>query len=164
MGLSLTVGGKNYGSWSYSGFNEFRRKLAKEIGLNLGDMEGFHNISRDYLEDNGWEAYRNAIEADYKSEKKIKWETIDDPIKELLNHSDSEGMIKPELCGAIANRLEELIKSWPLKIQLTPPDSMQKHLGYPPQMEIDDYDVVQAKLLISGLREAVILNKSVEFH
>lgn len=85
MGLDITIKGSdglNVASWSYSGFNTFRERLAKEIGLNLSDMVGFGG--------------------------KKKWPK--DDIVPLLNHSDCDGELKPTM--SLEVRLRELISKW----------------------------------------------------
>jgi len=72
--------------WSYSGFNQFRGKLADEIGLKLDEMCGFGG-------------YKN-------------WPSSD-PIVPLLNHSDCEGNLSPSNCETVYPRLLELIEKWP---------------------------------------------------
>jgi hypothetical protein len=72
--------------WSYSGFSAFRRKLAKEIGINLDSMQGFGGD--------------------------LSWKNIQDPICILLNHSDCDGTISHTLCKKVAPRLRRLIESW----------------------------------------------------
>jgi hypothetical protein len=75
-------------SWSYSGFNSFRQRLAKEIGIrdlglwwNLGGIDG-------------------------------KREDYNDPIELLLDHSNCEGVLSPEECRVIAPRLREVVEAW----------------------------------------------------
>lgn len=75
--------------WSYGGFHSFRNKLAKEININLDEMEGFTEAG-----------------------KGKSWEIIEDPIRYLLNHSDSDGDLHPDLCREIYPRLLELIALW----------------------------------------------------
>jgi hypothetical protein len=82
MGLDLSCGV----SFSYGGFHCFRSMLAKEINIDIENMEGFGGN---------------------KSFNDIK-----DDIKILLDHSDCNGFISPEDCGKIAPRLRELTKKW----------------------------------------------------
>lgn len=84
MGLGFSHG---KASWAYSGFNRFRTKLAKEIGIDLDKMIGF-------------------------PEGIISWTTVDDDIARLLNHSDCGGELFPEECAKIAPRLKELVAGW----------------------------------------------------
>ncbi|MCU5173755.1 hypothetical protein [Bacillus paranthracis] len=72
--------------WTYSAFNNFRRRLAKQLGFNLDEMYGFGG--------------------------EVSWDTIVDDIKDLLNHSDCEGDLTPEQCKTIYPRLIELVKEW----------------------------------------------------
>ena len=39
----------------------------------------------------------------------ISWDTIDDDLKFLLNHSDCDGHLSPRKCKKIAKRLTEII-------------------------------------------------------
>ncbi|WP_232732753.1 hypothetical protein [Bacillus cereus] len=56
--------------WGYISFGNFRRKLAKEIDLDLDAMIGFGGD--------------------------FSWDLIEDDIKEFLNHSDCEGELTAE--------------------------------------------------------------------
>ena len=162
MGLSLCVNGNRCAGWSYSGFNVFREKVAAACGIELRKMDGFVDFDRNRLyESGGYEAYRDAAIADSKKEK-ISWDTINDPIKHLLHHSDCDGELTPEFCGLVADRLEEIITDWPEKRKLETPVSWQER-GYPAEMILDDYDKSQAKGLIVGLRQAVELGVPLEF-
>jgi len=72
--------------WSYSGFNDFRRHLAKDIGIDLDKMIGFNGDR--------------------------SWSGIKDPLCLLLNHSDCDGHLTPNQCKKIAPRLREVISKW----------------------------------------------------
>lgn len=73
--------------WAYSGFSRFRNRLAQEIGIDLGMMDGFGGD--------------------------IPFDSIKDPIEPLLNHSDCDGGLTPSDCAKVAPRLRELVKGWP---------------------------------------------------
>ncbi len=73
--------------WSYHGFMDFRKKVARSIGIELSAMEGF---------------------SDYG----IPWETVHDPIVPFLNHSDCDGVLTPEECAIVAPRLREIVSKW----------------------------------------------------
>jgi hypothetical protein len=75
--------------WSYSGFHEFRRRLARELGIDLDKMDGF-------VDRNG-----------------LSWDKIIDPIKPFLNHSDCDGELSVRECRMVALRLRVLIADWP---------------------------------------------------
>ncbi len=77
---------KSDAQWSYSGFNRFRARLAKEIGFDLYDMDGFGGST--------------------------SWSTIKDPLKPLLNHSDCDGSIGPGPMKKLAPRMIEIISKW----------------------------------------------------
>lgn len=162
MGLGLSVNGKHVARWSYSGFNSFRERVAKQLGIELRKMEGFTDVDKAILEKEGWEAYRKAYEADMLGPK-ISWKTIKDPIKYLLHHSDCEGTIGPKRCALIADRLEQIINDWPESHNLKT-DPFWQERGYPVEMNLPDYDKEQARGLIAGMREAAKLNKPLEFH
>lgn len=73
--------------WGYVGFNLFRSKLAREVGIDLKAMVGFGGDT--------------------------EWKTVKDDIKIFLNHSDCDGHLTPKQCFRVASRMEELIKDWP---------------------------------------------------
>ncbi len=91
MGLDTT-----HDAWHgpYSAFMEWRIWLAKQIEINLLDMEGFSE--RDYLNPD-------------RKKGTIKWNTVDDDLKFLLNHSDCDGHLTPTKCKKIAERLKSII-------------------------------------------------------
>lgn len=70
-------------TWNYFGFMDFRRLLANQVGIDLGTMRGFNG-------DGEWPS------------------PLNEPIIDLLNHSDCDGNLSPEQCEAIAPRLREL--------------------------------------------------------
>jgi hypothetical protein len=72
--------------WSYGGFHNFRKRLGKEIQIELDSMEGFGGSQ--------------------------SWDTIHSPIKELLHHSDCDGILTPEQCKRIYPELLLLIQNW----------------------------------------------------
>lgn len=73
----------------YSSFHEFRIELARAVGIYLPAMEGF---------------------ADREERLKcdpIPWSSLpSDPLHELLNHSDCEGIIESNRCIPIADRID----------------------------------------------------------
>lgn len=115
MGLGFN---NSTASWSYSGFHNFRKRLALEIDVRLDDMIGFKSG------DDG-----------------ISWDTVKDPIKLLLNHSDCDGELTSEECGIIAPRLRELVSKWP----------------------DDDYDKEAALKLAEGMEECKELDWTLRF-
>lgn len=123
MGINFSHGDAH---WAYSGFNRFREKLAAEIGITLEDMEGFQSYS----------AHLKGEQA-----KNISWDTVTDPIKPLLNHSDCDGELTPEECRAIYPRLRELVANW----------------------DDNDYDKHQALELADGMVFAATENKPLVF-
>jgi hypothetical protein len=80
MGLDFSHGDAH---WSYSGFNDFREWVARLIGLNLADMDGFGGLG--------------------------SWDDVDDPLVPLLNHSDCDGELSVAECQAVAPRLRSVL-------------------------------------------------------
>lgn len=85
MGLDFSHG---EAQWSYGGFMSFRKKLAKEIGMTLEEMEGFVEGGKPF--------------SDFK-----------DDIVLLLDHSDCDGHLTPGQCKKIIPRLQALTAKWP---------------------------------------------------
>jgi hypothetical protein len=91
MGLDIVAmkvkRGERCGSWSYSGFNDFRTHLAKSIGITLDEMNGFGGH--------------------------IDWpDAKQEPLVILLHHSDCDGRLDYWECEKIAPRLREVIATW----------------------------------------------------
>ena len=75
MGLCIYPG---EASWSYSGFHEFRRRLAAEEGLELEQMHGFGPMlpgSRPHYD---------------PTLPLIEWSEVPTSLEPLLNHSDCD--------------------------------------------------------------------------
>ena len=79
--------------WSYGGFNEFRRRLAREIDVDLDRMVGF--------------GIREGRHGDRR------WSSVNDPIVPLLDHADCEGDLDADDCAKVGPRLRELVAKWP---------------------------------------------------
>jgi hypothetical protein len=85
MGLDFNYGNAHF---SYSGFHEFRVKLASLANFPyLDNMEGFSGS--------------------------IKWDLYNDDIIPLLRHSDCDGELTVKECLQIIPRLKELIEFLP---------------------------------------------------
>ena len=69
----------------------------------------------------------------------------DDPLWALLAHSDCDGEIAPELCGPLADRLQELVDT-----------------KMPARATYDDIRPATERF-IKGLREAAAVGEAVEF-
>jgi len=85
MGLDTS-----HNAWhgSYTGFGEWRKWIAEQIGIKLDAMEGFK-----------------------PSGKVITWKSLPhDDLHYLLHHSDCDGSITWNRCGKIAKRLKEVVK------------------------------------------------------
>ena len=85
MGLNFTNTDIHWG-WSY--FGAFRRRLAKEAGIDLEQMQGFGGAR--------------------------SWDTIHDDIVPFLACSDVDTAFKLQQCETIALRLRELVRMWPM--------------------------------------------------
>ncbi len=79
-------------SWSYSGFNAFRERLAGQLGFVLDEMDGFGG-------DRDWDSALIIVAAG--------------DLKPLLHHSDCEGSLHYDACQIIAPALREAVKDWP---------------------------------------------------
>ena len=122
MGLDTT---HNCWSGSYSSFNTWRTKLCEVAGYgNLDDMHGFGGHRQ-------WPSYS------------------EDPLVELLYHSDCDGEIPYENAAAIADRLQELLpamKTADLK-----------------DREWSEFYSSRTEQWVKGLREAAEKKENVEF-
>ncbi len=74
---------------SYTGFSDFRRAVAKAVGIDLDKMDGF--VGEFTVEPIAWSSL------------------TPDPIHLFLNHSDCDGVIETNDCGPIAGRLEAIV-------------------------------------------------------
>lgn len=91
MGIVLFPGDDDVSSpdisWSYSGFAEFRRWLAKLEGFALVEMHGFGG-------DRSWSGVSTAL-------------------KPLLDHPDDDGpSLAPAQCAAMLPRLQTIVDQW----------------------------------------------------
>jgi hypothetical protein len=92
MGLDLHITRTDrdptmHARWSYNGFNLFRQRLAKAIGVDLDAMVGFGGDR--------------------------PWSEITDDLVPLLNHSDCDGTLDYTECYQVAPRLREIVADWP---------------------------------------------------
>lgn len=90
MGLDLRAGREDgrrgsdpWPQWSYAGFNVFRERLARHIGIDLSTMKGFGG------------------EGD--------WDSVQSPLRHLLDHSDCQGDLSVEQAAELAPALEEAL-------------------------------------------------------
>lgn len=133
MGLDTT-----HDAWhgAYSSFMEWRVWLANQIGLNLYEMEGFSD--RDYSNPN-------------RKLGAIKWDTVDDDLKYLLNHSDCDGYLTPTQCKKIASRLTDLLEGKSIPESYTLADD-------------DGYFLSKTKKFRDGCLKAFKDKQRLEFH
>lgn len=114
MGLDTS-----HGCWhgAYGAFMRWREKLAEVAGLPpLGLMEAFYKAGEwdDPFKDMT-KAYPSTAER-YTRCLPIKWAALKpDVLHELLYHSDCDGELAAEICGPLADRLEQLIPLMPTK-------------------------------------------------
>lgn len=134
MGLNTT-----HGAWdgAYSSFMNWRIWVAKQIGINLLEMEGFSD--RDYSNPN-------------KKRGEIKWDTIKDDLKYLLNHSDCDGSLTPKRCKKIADWLKKIIKDRKVPKDIFSLDSDE------------EWYIFKTKTFIGGCMKAYKEDKKLEFH
>ncbi len=95
MGLDTT-----HDCWHgpYGAFNNFRRRVALAINIELDHMEGFKPLTAG----DEWEP--------------ILWEHLEHrPAHEFLMHSDCEGEIPADRCGPIADDLQEICDGLPVR-------------------------------------------------
>ncbi|WP_084963335.1 hypothetical protein [Thermoactinospora rubra] len=92
MGLNISPGGA---SWSYSGFNRFRERLAVAEGFALDEMEGF----KPFDAPDTWVGKR--------------WDEVQTSLKPLLDHSDCGGYLLARECEEVLPRLREIVATWP---------------------------------------------------
>jgi hypothetical protein len=86
--------------WSYGGFNNFRSRLAAEIGIDLDSMQGFGGLGE-------------SSTIDPTPPGRIPWSTVDDDLVPLLNHSDCDGVLTAEEMRSVSPRLREIVSHWP---------------------------------------------------
>lgn len=106
---------------AYSAFMRWRVELARAAGLPpLELMDGFFVVNRAVTGNPFWQSYESDKKMGYLyagdiwSRLPIKWSSLkDDPLHELLHHSDCDGSIPYQSCKAIAKRLEELLPLLP---------------------------------------------------
>lgn len=99
MGINFHVGDYKCDSdWSYTSFHEFRKKVARSIGIDLEEMDGF---SKKHIQDSGY------IKIGVKS-----WDSIKSPLKNFLSLCDSNGKIDSEKCNLIAPILKVILVLW----------------------------------------------------
>jgi len=81
MGLDVS-----HDAWhgAYSAFSRFRTQLAEAAGVKLSQMEGFEGSQR--------------------------WD-MEDPLSQLLNHSDCDGIIESKHLKLLAERIRATIKN-----------------------------------------------------
>lgn len=85
MGLDICVGSGRGRSlhYSYGGFAQFRRRLARGVGIDLDRMKGYGG--------------------------RRSWAKVNDPLMALLYHPDCQDKIRPTACRAAAPRLREVV-------------------------------------------------------
>lgn len=131
MGLDTT-----HNAWhgSYSGFAEWRKWLAEQIGINLDAMDGFQSSFKQ------------------TPKKIIKWESLPhDDLHYLLNHSDCDGSITSKRCGKIAKRLDQILK------KVKPNKNIV--LDYE-----SEWKVQATKDFSKGCKKAFKLKQNIQFH
>lgn len=107
----------------YTSFGRWREELAKTVGVDLDAMDGFGGV--------------------------VSWDSLKpDILHELLHHSDCGGELRAEICGPLADRMEELL---PLMS-----DEDNPHRDYTSRAKTQRF--------IDGLRRASAAGENVDFH
>jgi len=141
MGLDFSHGDAH---WSYGGFMWFRKRLAKEIGVNIDEMVGF--APSPYLAEISAEDWATLGFGSKPTRFNTSWDEVNDAIVPLLRHSDCDGDLSVEECRAIAPRLRELVQGW----------------SDDPELD-EAFDKKQALLLADGLEQCVRQGQRLEF-
>jgi hypothetical protein len=153
MGLDLS-----HEAWhgAYSAFRRFRIGLAKAAGIPLGMMAEYYDpVAMTAMVEQTPAALgspggmlRSWFEADAAPYLPISWDVLaDDPLIVLLDHSDCDGEIDAADCGALADRIEELIP-------LLPKADDPGHIG--------NWEA-KARQFVAGLRLAASRGEDIEF-
>ena len=149
MGLDCS-----HGAWSgaYSAFMRWRRKLAQVAGLPPLDlMEGFYvPLGGDGMPATLYHGFNTEPwMADLDRLLPIRWACLKpSPLHELLYHSDCDGEIAAEHCGAIADALEELIP-------FLPDEDDGGHIGNWRE---------KTRTFVNGLRDAAAAGEALSFY
>jgi hypothetical protein len=155
MGLDIS-----HGTWhgAYGAFHNWRRKIAKVLGLPPLDlMDGFYNplsnkgigaLPTLYHPLNYGEEYSHSLKR-LDENLPIRWEILkEDPIYELLYHSDCDGILEVEKLPAIRDRLIAIK-------ELLPDEEVSGHIGS---------WKIKTQTFIDGLNEAIKAGENIEFH
>ena len=97
---------------TYESFFQWRRTIAWCIGIDLLRMQGFEKSSLDILEHYKKVGSPPGLVYDYEKAvtyDPMPWRGIIDPLKYLLKGDKQDGELSPEICGLVANRLEEIL-------------------------------------------------------
>lgn len=138
MGLDTT---HDCWSGSYTSFMKFRRAVAFAAGIDIDSMAGFGSDRHRELEMLRAQDLERSLDIRLRLRPPaIPWANVDDPIKFLLDHPDSDGDIAVEHLVPLADRLEEI------------------------SPRIDDCWRAQAAQFVRGLRAAAAAGEAVEFH
>lgn len=122
MGLNTSY---NCFDGAYSSFNRFRELIAKKIGVELRSFEGFGGD--------------------------VSFDTLDHPIKPLLDHSDCDGILTVEEAKSIVKGIDMILE--------TMTEISGKLMG-------DENEWLKYKLGIFkvGALEAINNNDEIDFH
>jgi hypothetical protein len=130
--------------FAYSTFANFRRDVAKEIGLDIYTMKGYYDLEGCMVEvkrPNMWgeqvetKEFDTALLEAEQARDRRSWDEIDDPIVPMLNASDIDGKMTAEECAAAAPRLRELMETWDDELSLKT-EPIHQEIGYPEFMTI----------------------------
>jgi len=88
--------------FSYGGFNEFRHRIARSIGL-----KGVYPMT-------DTDMYRTSRYKEIESSH---------PMFPLIEHEDNDGDLGPDDCGQVGAYLKTLLAEWKLELEKDPDDS-----------------------------------------
>lgn len=134
MGLDTS-----HGCWhgAYSSFGRFRSALAKAAGFLFVPDHPRTFASLD------WGSVHAAIGVDLAGKwpsMPVRHDGTPEPLIVLLAHSDCDGEIQADMCGPLADRIEELM------------------------LRLDGEHVEDARRFVAGLRLAAAAGEPVDFH
>lgn len=110
------------GEWGYPSFHRFRKRVAWAEGIDLEDMVGYEGIIPDIL----------------RAGDPVPWSDCASPLAPLLYHSDNEGLLTPEECARMVERLHIIVEAFSDGVWGKP-----------------DYDKQEGRAFVAGMRLAV---------
>ena len=94
--------------FSYSGFNEFRHRIARSCGF----PDVYSGTENDFYSSGRWKEMNE-----------------NHPMFPLLSHSDCEGDMNSEDCGKVGYHLKTLVEVWKAKLVKKYDHNLEHHIG-----------------------------------